>query len=211
MSSEKLREYRMSMVNTQLKKRGIKDKHILNAMKTIPRHKFVSTPLQMLSYLDRPLPIGKGQTISQPYIIAFMTELLNVKSHHTVLEIGTGCGYQTAVLSVLVRNIISLEIHKSLALKTEKRLNRLGYNNIDIYNTDGKNGWEPEAPYDRIIATACPSTLPARLVEQLANSGIMVIPIGKEKETQMLMVVSKNISGEVSMEPKLPVRFVPMV
>jgi len=211
MSSEKFREYRISMVNTQLKKRGIKDKHVLNAMKIIPRHKFVTTPLQMLSYLDRPLPIGKGQTISQPYIIAFMTELLKVKSHHTVLEIGTGCGYQTAVLSVLVRKIISLEIHKSLALKTEKRLNLLGYNNIDIYNTDGKNGWEPEAPYDRIIATASPSTLPARLVEQLANGGIMVIPIGREKETQMLMVVSKNISGKISIEPKLPVRFVPMV
>lgn len=211
MASEKTTEKRLTMVESQLTKRGISDKNVLNAMKTVPRHEFVSFPYRSMAYFDRPLPIGQGQTISQPYIIGYMTEVLKVKPRHTVLEIGTGCGYQTAVLSLLAKKIISLEIHNPLAVAAEKRLNRLGYENVEIHHVDGKEGWKKNSPFDRILVTACPQKVPSALVNQLADRGIMVIPVGEEKERQILMVVTKNKDGKVKIKSTLPVRFVPML
>ena len=211
MASEKKTNKRLTMVDSQLTKRGISDKNVLNAIKTVPRHEFVSFPYKNMAYIDGPLPIGKGQTISQPYIIGYMTEALKVEPSHTVLEIGTGCGYQTAVLSLLAKKVISLEIHNSLAVTAEKRLSRLGYTNVEIHHANGNNGWEEHSPYPRIIVTACPKKVPSALVNQLADGGIMVIPVGEEKENQILMVVTKGKEGKVKIKPTLPVRFVPML
>ena len=136
---------------------------------------------------------------------------MEVKPHYTVLEIGTGCGYQTAVLSLLAKKIISLEIHNSLAVTAEKRLKRLGYKNVEIHHSDGKKGWEKNSPYHRILVTACPQKVPSALINQMANNGIMVIPVGEEKESQILMVITKNKDGKVKIKPTLPVRFVPML
>ena len=211
MASEKITDKRLTMVDSQLTKRGISDKNVLNAIKTVLRHEFVSFPYRSMAYIDGPLPIGQGQTISQPYIIGYMTEALKVEPYHTVLEIGTGCGYQTAVLSLLAKKVISLEIHNSLAVTAEKRLSRLGYENVEIHHTDGNNGWGEHSPYPRIIVTASPKKVPPALVNQLADGGIMVIPVGEEKENQILMVVTKGKKGKVKIKPTLPVRFVPML
>ena len=211
MASEKLTNKRLTMVDSQLEKRGVFDKNVLNAIKTVPRHEFVSFQYSSMAYIDGPLPIGQGQTISQPYIIGYMTEVLKVKLHHTVLEIGTGCGYQTAVLSLLSKKVITLEINKSLAVTSEKRLSRLGYENVEIHQADGNSGWEEHAPYPRIMVTACPKRIPSNLINQLENGGIMVIPVGEKKENQVLMMVTKDIEGNVKTNPTLSVRFVPML
>lgn len=144
MAREKTFEERINMVNTQLIRRGILDEKVIHAMKSIPRHEFVSLQYKSMAYFDGPLPIGKKQTISQPYIIAYMTEVLQVRSNHIVLEIGTGCGYQTAVLSLLAKKIISLEIQNTLATTAEKRLTRLGFNNVEVHQADGKLGWDTQ-------------------------------------------------------------------
>ena len=211
MASEKIINKRLTMVDSQLAKRGIFDKNVLNAIKTVPRHEFISFRYSSMAYMDGPLPIGQGQTISQPYIIGYMTEALKVKPHHTVLEIGTGCGYQTAVLSLLVKKVISLEINNSLAVTSEKRLSRLGYENVEVHQTNGNSGWEEHAPYPRIMVTACPKKIPSDLINQLENTGIMIIPVGEEKEKQVLMMVTKDKEGKVKIKPTLPVRFVPML
>ena len=211
MASEKIINKRLTMVDSQLAKRGIFDKKVLNAIKTVPRHEFISFQYSSMAYMDGPLPIGQGQTISQPYIIGYMTEALKVKPHHTVLEIGTGCGYQTAVLSLLVKKVISLEINNSLAVTSEKRLSRLGYENVEVHQTNGNSGWEEHAPYPRIMVTACPKKIPSDLINQLENTGIMIIPVGEEKENQVLMMVTKDREGKVKIKPTLPVRFVPML
>ena len=211
MASEKIINKRLTMVDSQLAKRGIFDKNVLNAIKTVPRHEFISFQYSSMAYIDGPLPIGQGQTISQPYIIGYMTEALKVKPHHTVLEIGTGCGYQTAVLSLLVKKVISLEINNSLAVTSEKRLSRLGYKNVEVHQTNGNSGWEEHAPYPRIMVTACPKKIPSDLINQLENTGIMIIPVGEEKEKQALMMVTKDKEGKVKIKPTLPVRFVPML
>ena len=211
MASEKIINKRLTMVDSQLAKRGIFDKNVLNAIKTVPRHEFISFRYSSMAYMDGPLPIGQGQTISQPYIIGYMTEALKVKPHHTVLEIGTGCGYQTAVLSLLVKKVISLEINNSLAVTSEKRLSRLGYKNVEVHQTNGNSGWEEHAPYPRIMVTACPKKIPSDLINQLENTGIMIIPVGEEKEKQVLMMVTKDKEGKVKIKPTLPVRFVPML
>tara|TARA_B100000029_G_C17429041_1_gene907185 strand:- start:319 stop:954 length:636 start_codon:yes stop_codon:yes gene_type:complete len=211
MAREKTSEERINMINTQLINRGILDKKVLYAMKSVPRHKFVGLKYKSMAYFDGPLPIGKKQTISQPYITAYMTEVLQVLPNHTVLEIGTGCGYQTAVLSFLAKKVISLEIHKTLVSTAEKRLSRLGYDNVEIHHADGKMGWQKNAPYHRILVTACPLKVPAELVNQLADGGTMVIPVGEKKENQNLMVITKDILGTVKARPTLPVRFVPML
>jgi len=211
MASEKIINKRLTMVDSQLAKRGISDKNVLNALKTVPRHEFISFRYSSMAYMDGPLPIGQGQTISQPYIIGYMTEALKVKPHHTVLEIGTGCGYQTAVLSLLVKKVISLEINNSLAVTSEKRLSRLGYENVEVHQTNGNSGWEEHAPYPRIMVTACPKKIPSDLINQLENTGIMIIPVGEEKEKQVLMMVTKDKEGKVKIKPTLPVRFVPML
>jgi protein-L-isoaspartate(D-aspartate) O-methyltransferase len=198
------------MIKNQLVRRDIADKKVLEAIEKVPRHLFVGKVQRPFAYGDNPLPIGHGQTISQPYIVAFMTEMLNVQSHHTVLEIGTGCGYQAAILSLLVKKVISLEIVKALANSTKKRLKKLNYQNIDVFCFNGKKGWVNDAPYDRIITTAAPTQVPDALIEQLAPNGQMVIPVGPDVNHQYLHIITKN-RGFIQTKQSLPVRFVPMI
>ena len=200
-----------NMIKNQLIKRNIADKNVLEAMKKVPRHLFVSNVQRTFAYGDNPLPIGHEQTISQPYIVAFMTEVLDVQPHHTVLEIGTGCGYQTAVLSLLAKKVISLELIKNLADSAKTRLEKLQYNNIDIFCGNGKNGWDYSAPYDRIIATASPSKIPIALINQLDLEGKMILPVGPDVNCQYLQIITKNKKGFTQTKKSLPVRFVPMI
>lgn len=204
-------QQRIRMVEEQIRRRGIRDKRILNTMITVPRHLFVDEPHQKFAYTDGPLPIDHGQTISQPYIVAFMTNELKLESHHKVLEIGTGCGYQSAVLSMLCKNVISLECVKSLADSAKIRLEELGYKNISIHNSNGLKGWARESPYDRIIGTAAATSVPDLLIEQLAIDGIMILPVGGSLFDQSLFIIKKNKKGKVSINRSLGVRFVPMV
>ncbi len=198
------------MVVNQLIKRGIIDTALLDAMYTVPRHRFVSKIYRSMAYTDNPLPIGHGQTISQPYIVGLMTELLEVNRKHKVLEIGTGCGYQTAILSILSKKVITLEVLKSLSRKSFERLTKLGYKNIDFHCADGKNGWLKDAPYDRILVSAAPKTVPEVLIEQLSPNGYMVIPVGSLYD-QFIHIITKNINGDVHIKISTPVRFVPLV
>ena len=199
------------MIKNQLVRREIADKKVLEAIEKVPRHFFVSKSQRPFAYSDNPLPIGHGQTISQPYIVAFMTEVLKVKPHHAVLEIGTGCGYQAAILSLLVKNVISLEIVKALADSTKKRLKKLNYKNIDVFCSNGEKGWAKDAPYDRIITTAAPTQVPDALIEQLNFDGRMIIPVGPDINYQYLQIITKNKRGIIRTKQSLPVRFVPMV
>jgi len=207
----KFEQHRLQMVENQIRRRGITDKRVLHAMATVPRHLFVDKYERQLAYFDGPLPIGHGQTISQPYIVAFMTDELQIESHHTVLEIGTGCGYQAAILSMLAKEVISLEYVAKLAKSASKRLNDLGYKNIKVHNANGINGWEENAPYDRIIGTAAPASIPDKLIEQLAPQGRMIIPVGGSVFDQSLYIVTKNTKGKIKIKRSLGVRFVPMV
>lgn len=207
----KFEQHRLQMVEDQIRCRGISDKRVLNAMATVPRHLFVEKHQQQLSYFDGPLPIGHEQTISQPYIVAFMTDELQIESHHTVLEIGTGCGYQSAILSMLAKEVISLECVAKLAETARKRLSELGYDNIQVYNENGMDGREENAPYDRIIGTAAPASMPDKLIEQLAPQGRMIIPVGASVFNQSLFIITKNKNGAVKIKRSLPVRFVPMI
>ena len=202
---------RKDMVENQLRQRGITDDRVLDAMGTIPRHLFVNEDLQNEAYMDGPLPIGFGQTISQPYIVAYMTEILKLEQQHSVLEVGTGCGYQAAVLSSLAKKVVSLERIKELALSSRKQLQELGFANVDVINANGWNGYQKGAPYDRIIVTAGAKKVPEALIDQLANSGIMVIPVGKIMFSQTLRIISKDNNGNVIKKKSLPVRFVRLV
>ena len=199
-----------TMVANQLQKRGINDTAVLDAMSKVPRHRFVSRIYRPMAYTDNPLPIGHGQTISQPYIVALMTELLEADLKHKVLEIGTGCGYQTALLCILTKRVITLEVLSTLSTKSRKRLATLGYDNVDCHCADGNNGWPKEAPYDRILVSAAPETIPDVLIEQLAPNGRMVIPIGP-LYNQFIYIITKNQNGHVNKEKSTPVRFVPLV
>lgn len=196
------------MVNSQLIPRGIADKNVLRVMENTPRHLFVPESYTEAAYDDGPLPIGEGQTISQPYIVAIMTELLKLKGHEKVLEIGTGSGYQAAVLAQLVDTCYTIELVKNLADKSGDRLIRLGYTNVIAKCDDGYKGWPEHAPFDRIIITAAPPEIPQALVDQLKPDGIMVLPVGTFY--QQLMVVTKTKRG-IRKESIIPVRFVPMV
>ena len=202
---------RKDMVENQLRQRGITDDRVLDAMGTIPRHLFVNEDLQNEAYMDGPLPIGFGQTISQPYIVAYMTEILKLEQQHSVLEVGTGCGYQAAVLSSLSQKVISLERVKELAVSSRKQLQELGFANVDVINANGWNGYQKGAPYDRIIVTAGAKKVPEALIDQLANNGIMVIPVGKIMFSQTLRIISKDNNGNVIKKKSLPVRFVRLV
>ena len=202
---------RKDMVENQLRQRGITDDRVLDAMGTIPRHLFVNEDLQNEAYMDGPLPIGFGQTISQPYIVAYMTEILKLEQQHSVLEVGTGSGYQAAVLSSLAQKVISLERIKELAVSSRKQLQELGFANVDVINANGWNGYQKGAPYDRIIVTAGAKKVPEALIDQLANSGIMVIPVGKIMFSQTLRIISKDNNGNVIKKKSLPVRFVRLV
>lgn len=196
------------MVTSQLISRGIADENVLRVMQNTPRHLFIPDNLRQEAYSDRPLPIGEGQTISQPFIVAIMTELLELKGHEKVLEIGTGSGYQAAVLSQLVDTCYTIELVKKLADDASVRLKQLGYTNVIAKCGDGYKGWPEHAPFDRIIVTAAPEEIPKELVEQLKPDGIMVLPVGRYY--QELIVVTKTKRG-ISRERIIPVRFVPMV
>ena len=199
-----------TMVANQLRKRGINNTAVLDAMSTVPRHRFVSRIYRSMAYTDNPLPIGHGQTISQPYIVALMTQLLQVDIKHKVLEIGTGCGYQTAILSILSKKVITFEVLSGLSKKSQKRLTTLGYNNVDFHCADGKDGYAKEAPYDRILVSAAPETIPEILIEQLAPRGYMIIPVGSLYE-QFIHIITKDKNEQINIKKSTSVRFVPLV
>jgi len=198
------------MVAKQLKNRGIVNTDVLDAMSLVKRHLFVSRIYRSMAYTDNPLPIGQGQTISQSYVVALMTELLQVEKTHKVLEIGTGCGYQTAILSILSKKVITLDVLSSLSRQSQKRLIKLGYNNVHFHCADGKLGWKKEAPYDRILVSAAPVTIPEILIEQLAPEGYMVIPVGSLND-QLIHVITKDENENIRINKSTPVRFVPLV
>lgn len=202
---------RKVMIERQIQARGVKDPRVIKAMQDVPRHLFVDESLWPVAYSDGPLPIGHGQTISQPYIVSFMTELLQADTHHVVLEIGTGSGYQAAVLSKLTHHVFTIEIIAELGQEAEERLKRLGYDNVTVKIGDGYQGWPDEAPFDRIIVTAAPEEIPQKLVEQLKPGGRMVLPVGPQWWGQDLLIVEKDEKGKVTKRESLPVRFVPMV
>lgn len=186
------------------------NKQVMRAMGTVPRHNFIPEDLLHLAYRNRPLPIGHGQTISQPYIVALMTDLVQAKKTDKVLEIGTGSAYQAAILSELVKEVFTIEIIKPLGERARKRLQDLKYNNITVKIGDGYYGWEEHAPFDSIIVTAAASHVPPPLIKQLKNGGRMIIPVGSRFMTQQLLLVQKDMKGKVTNRQILPVRFVPL-
>ena len=201
---------RKQMVEEQLAAPGrdIKSRRVLDAMATVPRHEFVPQSVLAFAYRDEPLPIGYGQTISQPFIVAFMTEQLNPNPTDRVLEIGTGSGYQAAVLSLLVAEVYTIEIIEPLAQRAKADLERLGYNNVKVLAGDGYQGWQEHAPFDAIIVTCAPDHIPRPLVDQLRDGGRMIIPVGPP-DKQQLYLLQKH-GTKVERQAVLPVRFVPM-
>lgn len=200
------------MVEDQIAGRGITDPRVLQAMRDVPRHRFVPSEYAQLSYDDRPLPIGYGQTISQPYMVGYMTELLHLAPQHRVLEIGTGSGYQAAILSRLAGEVYSIELLPELAQSAGARLAELGYSNIRVRAGDGYQGWPEAAPFDAIIVTAAPPEVPEELVRELKRGGRMVVPVGETSETQELLLIEKSrTSDEITTRTTIGVRFVPMV
>lgn len=200
---------RLRMVENQIAARGISDQKVLAAMRKVERHRFVPESARADAYGDYPLQIGYGQTISQPYIVAFMTEALNLTGEEKVLEIGTGSGYQAAVLAEICRSVYSVEIVEPLAKIAGSTLRELGYQNVFIKVGDGYKGWQEHAPYDAIIVTCSPTHIPEALEEQMSEGGYMIIPVG-EKYSQELVLMKKK-KGKLIRETVLPVRFVPMV
>ncbi|MBN2062240.1 MAG: protein-L-isoaspartate(D-aspartate) O-methyltransferase [Deltaproteobacteria bacterium] len=187
----------------------VSDNRVLSAMLEVPRHLFVPARQASAAYGDHPLPIGYGQTISQPYIVALMTEMLEVKPDQKVLEVGTGSGYQAAILSLLARDIYTVEIVEALGRQAEDRLRRLKYQNVRVKVADGYYGWEENEPFDRIIVTCAATLIPPPLIKQLKQGGKMCIPVGGQYTVQYLTIVEKSHDGEISMRKTLPVRFVP--
>ena len=204
-------QQRERMVKEQIEARGVRRQRVLDAMRAVPRHLFVPADLAAEAYSDRPLPIGYGQTISQPYIVGFMTELLEIERNHKVLEIGTGSGYQAAVLSALAGKVYSIEIVRPLGEQAAKLLQKLGYANVEVRVGNGYGGWPEQAPFDRIILTAAPPEVPRALIDQLKSGGRLVAPVGEGYFGQDLVAVEKSLSGRVSTRKVLPVVFVPMV
>lgn len=202
---------RERMVTEQIQERGIRDAAVLKAMRSVPRHLFVPESVRAMAYQDTPLPIGHGQTISQPYIVAFMTELLDVRPEHKVLEIGTGSGYQAAVLSPLAKQVFTIEIVPELARQSAELLKKLGYANVVVRQGDGYLGWPEQAPFDRIMLTAAPADVPKALIDQLKPGGKLVAPVGRSAWDQELILLEKGTDGKIRRRPVLPVRFVPMV
>ena len=198
------------MVETQIRTREIHDPAVLKAMGRVPRHLFVPADVREFAYDDRPLPIGQNQTISQPFVVAYMTEALQLLPSHTVLEIGTGSGYQAAVLAELVRQVYTVEIVPELAERARRTLAETGYRNVEVRTGNGYLGWSEHAPFARIIVTAAPPEIPQALVDQLAVGGIMVLPVGAAAAFQEIVVVAKSAKG-VTQKKTIPVRFVPMV
>ncbi|HEX5508066.1 MAG TPA: protein-L-isoaspartate(D-aspartate) O-methyltransferase [Pseudolabrys sp.] len=193
-----------------LRQRGITDKDVLRAMEEVPRGAFVAADHEKRAYSDQALPIACGQTISQPYVVAYMTEQLGLLPHHRVLEIGTGSGYQAAVLSLLAREVVSVERFRTLADQASRRLQKLGYTNVEIIVGDGFAGAPDHAPFDRIIVTAAAETLPENLVEQLKPGGVMLLPLGQHGGAQHIIKLTKKETG-IEQEQLIPVRFVPLL
>ncbi|MBI4447015.1 MAG: protein-L-isoaspartate(D-aspartate) O-methyltransferase [Acidobacteria bacterium] len=208
-AEEHFQVLRERMVAEQLMRRDIRNRLVLDAMRTVPRHEFVPWEERESSYDDRPLPIREDQTISQPYIVALMTQLSDPKTEHRALEIGTGSGYQAAILSKLVREVFTIEIIPSLAERARETLKRLGFSNVIVRTGDGYQGWPEKAPFDIILVTAAAGTIPHPLLEQLAESGKLVMPVGAAGNVQMLTVVEKK-NGRLKERRVSPVRFVPM-
>lgn len=202
---------RERMVRDDIEERGVRNPAVLSVMRTVPRHLFVPENVRRQAYADRPLPIGYGATISQPYIVAWMTELLEPSRRHKVLEIGTGSGYQAAVLSPLVDHVYTIEIVPELARSARETLRKLGYTNVTVREGDGYKGWPEQAPFDRIILTAAPPKIPQTLIDQLARGGRLVAPVGASPFTQELMVLEKRADGSIRKRSVGGVAFVPMV
>jgi protein-L-isoaspartate(D-aspartate) O-methyltransferase len=200
---------RKEMVTRQIKARGIKDQRVLTAMEKIPRHLFIPQEGQRHAYDDSPVPIGEGQTISQPYIVALMTDALKLKGSEKVLEIGTGSGYQAAVLAELAREVYTIEIVDVLAKRAGKTLKELGYKNVHVRSGDGYLGWPEAAPFDAIIITCAPERIPQPLINQLKDGGRLVVPVGPEGQTQELVLLEKA-GGKANRTSLGPVIFVPM-
>lgn len=200
--------YRQRMVQTQIEVRGISDPRLLEALKKVPRHLFAEEENLERAYGDFPLPIGCGQTISQPYIVAYMTEILDLKGHERILEIGTGCGYQTAVLAEMARRVHTVEIKQALSDGAQKKLAALGYDNIRYKIGNGRDGWLEEAPYDGILVTAATESVPPALTGQLAPGGRLILPLGGMDQA---LVCYRKTEIELSSETLIAVRFVPLL
>ncbi len=199
---------RQIMLRDQIQGRGIKDKRLLAAMRKVKRHLFVPPVFRHLAYEDYPVPIGQEQTISQPYIVALMTELLMLKGNERVLEIGLGSGYQTAILAELAKEVYAIEILEPLAIAAQKLLKESGYQNVNIQSSDGFLGWPQQAPFEAIIVTCAPENIPAPLIEQLTEGGRLVIPIGGRPSQELQLI--KKVSGKIEITSIIPVTFVPM-
>lgn len=196
------------MLKTQLESRGIHHSKTLNAMRKVPRHLFVPEHLRSAAYSDGPLPIGDGQTISQPYIVAYMTQELKLKSQDHVLEIGTGSGYQAAVLAEIVDSVFTIEIVKNLTRTAKERLQRLGYANVTVRQGDGYHGWTDKAPFNAIMVTAGADSIPQPLIDQLSEGGRMILPVGPHNAVRYLVLLKKN-NNKITRKKLIPVRFVP--
>jgi len=202
------KEKRERMVSEQISSRGVRDTDVLNAMRKVPRHLFVPAEQSANGYEDRPLPIGFGQTISQPYIVGYMTEVVRPNAQFKVLEIGTGSGYQAAVLAQIVKEVYTIEIVPQLGQSAANRLKKLGYNNVQVRTGDGYYGWKEHAPYDAIVVTAAAEFVPPPLIEQLKDGGKIIIPVGSPFMTQMLMLIEKK-GNKTRSKTLMAVAFVP--
>ncbi len=202
---------RKKMVKQQIIARGVKNKKVLEVMEKVPRHLFVPEEHRKYSYYDQPLPIGLEQTISQPYIVALMTEMLDIDNNDVVLEIGTGSGYQAAVLSEIAKEVYTIEIIRELGLQAKEKLENLGCNNVTVKIADGSLGWPDKAPFDAIIVTAAADKIPDALLMQLRPGGRMVIPVDSTSVGQDLLIVQKDENGKIDTKKTIPVRFVPLV
>jgi len=209
-STEREKE-RRAMVERQIAARGVRDPDVLEAMRQVPRHWFVPEEIQHAAYRDNPVPIGEGQTISQPYIVAFMTEALELSENSKVLEVGTGSGYQAAVLAEITPHVYTIEIVEPLARRAIATFQERGYGTIKTKIGDGYAGWAAHAPFDAIIVTCAPEQVPPKLVEQLRMGGRICIPVGSQHEIQRLRLVTKTAEGELESSDLMPVRFVPMI
>ncbi|WP_462317273.1 protein-L-isoaspartate(D-aspartate) O-methyltransferase [Marinilabilia sp.] len=208
--AQQYEEARAKMVDTQIAQRGIRSNNVLEAMRKVPRHLFVPSNLVSLAYSDRPLPIGYEQTISQPYIVAFMSEALDVDPGDKILEIGTGSGYQAAVLAEMGMEVWTMEIVPGLADFARENLKKTGYSQVNVKCGNGFKGWPEQAPFDAIILTAAPNQIPETLVEQLKINGTMILPVGPVQSIQKLIKVTRTEKG-IKQKTLLPVRFVPMI
>ncbi len=209
-TEDEFAQHRDQMVSRQIERRGVTDPATLAAMRAVPRHEFIPEDTRAYAHGDHPVPIGHGQTISQPYIVAYMTELLELEDGDKVLEIGTGSGYQAAVLAEIIDDVHTVEIIPALARSAKSRLERLGYQRVNAKQADGYHGWEENAPFDAIIVTAAASHVPPPLVEQLAVGGRMIVPVGATPWSQNLILITKDEEGAVRTRNLIPVRFVPL-